>query len=336
MLTPPSTSDEKISASLQTHYGLQTRTLTFLPLGADMNTAVYRVDAADNTTYFCKLRSSNFDETSVELPAYFVAQGVPHILAPLATNTVRLDAELDDYKLILYPYIQGDNGYRIPLTEQQWFQFGAALKQIHTLNLPSPLAQKIQREDYSPRYRDQLKTYLHRIQTETFTDSLAAETAAYLNSKRAAILDLLTRAETHAHTLQSQPAAFVLCHFDIHAGNLLITRNDTFYIVDWDNPVFALKERDLMFIGGGQGFVGYTDAQQETLFYRGYGETQINQTALAYYRYERIIDDLAVECQQIFSTTANDADRAREFVYLKSNFEPDGTIEIAYNSDKSK
>jgi hypothetical protein len=43
-----------------------------------------------------------------------------------------------------------------------------------------------------------------------------------------------------------------LCHSDIHAGNILIDVNDDFYIVDWDNPILAPKEHDLMFIGGGQ------------------------------------------------------------------------------------
>ncbi len=33
---------------------------------------------------------------------------------------------------------------------------------------------------------------------------------------------------------------------------MLIDANDALYIVDWDNPILAPKERDLMFIGGGQ------------------------------------------------------------------------------------
>ncbi len=43
----------------------------------------------------------------------------------------------------------------------------------------------------------------------------------------------------------------MLCHSDIHGGNVLIAENDALYIVDWDEPIMAPKERDLMFIGGG-------------------------------------------------------------------------------------
>ena len=47
------------------------------------------------------------------------------------------------------------------------------------------------------------------------------------------------------------PTLFVLCHSDIHGGNILIADTGELYVVDWDDPILAPKERDLMFIGGG-------------------------------------------------------------------------------------
>ena len=38
---------------------------------------------------------------------------------------------------------------------------------------------------------------------------------------------------------------FVLCHSDIHAGNVLLGGNETIYIVDWDDPIMAPKELSL-------------------------------------------------------------------------------------------
>jgi spectinomycin phosphotransferase len=126
-----------------------------------------------------------------------------------------------------------------------------------------------------------------------------------------------------------------LCHSDVHAGNILIGANDAFYIVDWDNPILAPKERDLMFAGGGQGFLGHTAQEEETLFYRGYGPARVDPVALSYYRYERIIQDIAVFCEQIFLTDEGGEDRERAFHYLKSNFQPNGTIEIARRADQT-
>ena len=158
---------------------------------------------------------------------------------------------------------------------------------------------------------------------------------AILQKHRAEILDLVERAEHLAQDLQARSPECVLCHSDIHAGNVVVDADDELYIVDWDSPVLAPKERDLMFPGGGQGFIGHTAEDEETLFYRGYGPAQIDPVALAYYRYERIIQDIAAFCEEIFSTAGGE-DREQALRYLMSNFLPDHTVEIACASDKTR
>jgi spectinomycin phosphotransferase len=62
-----------------------------------------------------------------------------------------------------------------------------------------------------------------------------------------------------------------------------------------------------MFAGGGQFGAGRTAQEEETLFYQGYGPTAIDPAALAYYRYERIVEDIAVYCEKLFlSDTGGD------------------------------
>jgi spectinomycin phosphotransferase len=106
------------------------------------------------------------------------------------------------------------------------------------------------------------------------------------------------------------------------AGNFLVDADDALYIIDWDNPILAPKERDLMFIGGAQGFRGYSAQEEEILFYRGYGQTQIDPIALAYYRFERIVEDIAIYCEQLLSTQRGGEDREQSLHYLKPNFFP--------------
>jgi spectinomycin phosphotransferase len=107
------------------------------------------------------------------------------------------------------------------------------------------------------------------------------------------------------------------------------------YLVDLDAPILAPKERDLMSIGAGLMGEWHTPAEEAALFYRGYGPTAIDPVALAYYRYERIVADIAVECGQIFLSSDGGADRAQALDFLKSNFLPDHVIEIAYRADQS-
>ena len=334
MLEKPDLQDERIIACLHDEYELEVIQITFLPLGADQNTAVYRAVADDEIPYFLKLRSGVFDQTSVVLPSFLSHRGIRPIIAPLSTKTGHLWANLDAFKLILYPFVEGQNAFEVDLSDRQWSDFGTALKSIHSAEVPPALIRRIRRETYSPQWRDIVETFLKRVVDDLFDDPVAVKSAALLRVKRPDILDLVGRAERHALILQEQPQEFVLCHSDIHAGNILIDTNGTFYIVDWDDPILASKERDLMFVGGGVGGV-WNEVREEELFYEGYGETEIDSIALAYYRYERIIEDIAIYCEQILSTDDGGEDREQSFQYLASNFLPNNTIEIAYKSDKT-
>ena len=104
--------------------------------------------------------------------------------------------------------------------------------------------------------------------------------------------------------------------------------------MDWDDPILAPKERDLMFIGGGIDDLWKGEEQIE-MFYQGYGNAQIDSTALAYYRYERVIEDLVVICDLLLSTEEGGKDRERSYGWFTSNFEPGQTIEIADRTAQS-
>ena len=335
MLEKPELEDQSIIDCLQTEYGLRVEAIAFLPLGADQNTAVYRATTGDPADYFVKLRRGAFDEASVAVPKYLGELGIPHIIPPLATRAGRLWANLAPFKLILYPYVEGRDGFERNLSDSQWVEFGAALKRFHGAGIPPAITGGLPREEFSPRWRDTVRLFLERIQRETFAEPVAAELAAFLSSKRDETLDLVARAEGLAQRLREQTPAFIVCHADMHAWNLLVCDGGDFYIVDWDTLMFAPRERDLMFIGAGLGGRGHTPREEEALFYQGYGPTRIDPAALAYYRYERIVEDIAVYCEQLFLSDEGGEDRCQSLGYLKSNFVPGGVIELARQADKA-
>lgn len=327
MLEKPDLADERIVDCLRETYDVQAAQVLFLPLGADENTAVYHI-ATDATTYFLKLRSGIFDETSVLVPKFLHDQGIRQIIPPLAANTGQLWTDLDDFKAILYPFIDGQNGYERPLTDDHWRELGATLRQIHTAVIPPTLTRSIRRETFAPQSRDVVRQALAEWVTAVYADPVARDCAAFLQSKRTQLTKLVTRTEQLAQALQAEMPAFTLCHADMHAGNVLIG-DQAFYVVDWDTLLFAPKERDLMFAGAGLFGHGRSPAEEERLFYQGYGETEVNLTALAYFRRERIVEDIAIYCQQLLLTSDGGADREQSLYYLKSNFLPGSTIELA-------
>jgi spectinomycin phosphotransferase len=336
MLEKPELDDAKIIDCLRDAYGLNIVEIAFLPLGADQGTAVYRAVSADETPYFVKLRRGVFDEIIVAIPRLLYDQGIRQIIAPLATLSGQLSAAVDNFNLMLYPFVEGRNGYEVALSERQWGEVGQAFKRIHATLVPPALAARIPRETYSAHWREIVKGFEAQVETARFDDPVAAELAAFLKEKQPEISRLVRRAERLSDVLQARSHEFVLCHTDIHAGNLLIDSNGSgaLYVVDWDNPIFAPRERDLMFIGGGQGFAGYTADEEEMLFYRGYGRVHIDYAALAYYRAERIVQDVAAYSEQILLSDEGGADRQEGLRQLTRQFEPGAVVEMAYRSDK--
>ncbi|NTW44426.1 MAG: phosphotransferase [Anaerolineaceae bacterium] len=140
----------------------------------------------------------------------------------------------------------------------------------------------------------------------------------------------MNKTEFYAQKLLKNQPETTLCHGDIHGWNLLIPNESSLFIVDWDTLVFAPKERDLMFIGCGLGGRSLSPIQEEVFFYEGYGQAFINPVAMAYYRYERVIEDFAVCCEHIFSTENDNEDRQLSMRIIKSYFLPNSPLDYAH------
>lgn len=334
MLEKPNVSEAEIRSCLLDHYGLATAQIVFLPIGADKDTAVYRIVAKDRTAYFLKLRRGDEEETSAVLPKLLGDQGVKQTIAPMETIDQRPTASFKHYMLVLFPFVEGRSGFDVEMSDRNWADLGIGLRAIHNVAVPPVILRQLQRETYSAHWREVVKAILAGIDEET-ADPIATNLAEFLRAKRDEILNIVGSVERLATGFQGRSTEFVLCHADIHAGNVLIDAKDDLYIVDWDTAILAPKERDLMFVGGGVGGI-WNKAKDEALFYQGYGQTKTDQAAIAYYRYERVVEDIAAFSQQICSTDMGRGDRQEGLRQLTRQFAPNDVVEMAYRSEDSK
>ena len=357
MLEKPDIPDSLILARLREGYDLCADQVTFLPLGADVNTAVYRVDVENGQAYFLKLRKGPFEEITVTLPHFLQQEGLKTILSALETRAspdarrrfvelcvncgvtptiytqfeilpARLWEDLGEYKMILYPFIEGQDGYQVSLSNGQWRDFGASLRMVHDSMPPPQIHGLIPRETYDARWRNRVKGFQEQVESKSFREPVAAKLAAFMRAQREEISRLVALAEELGANARARDLPLVICHADLHPGNLLINPGGAFYIVDWDNPILAPRERDLMFIGAGIGG-SWDEDHAEALFYQGYGPAQVDRAALAYYRCERIVEDIAAFCEQLLETDAGGEDREQSYRYFTSNFLPGHEIDRA-------
>lgn len=332
MLVKPPLSDQHIIDCLNTYYGIEVATLTFLPLGADMNASVYKAEAHDQSSYFIKVKRGHHHDIGIAVVELLHNAGIQQIIPPVKTIRSQPTQRLDDFTLIVYPFIEGQNGFIRNLTDEQWPMLGKTLRQVHEIDVPSSIQHRVRREAYSPKWREIVRSLYTYIEAEPIGDEIALKLWAFMKAHALAIHRLVDGSEQLAQMLQNESPKFVLCHSDIHGGNVLMDSNNTIYIVDWDEPIMAPKERDLMFIGGGVANV-WNKPHEEALFYEGYGKTEINKTILAYYRHERIVEDIALYGQDLLLTTAGGENRAEMYKHFVAMFEPNGVVDIAFKTD---
>lgn len=324
---------QRIIDCLNADYGIAVATLTFLSLGADMNASVYKALTHDGLAYFVKLKRGHHHDISVTLLSLLQSSGIQQIIPPIKTTHGKEAQHIDGFTLIVYPFVEGQNGFCYNLTDEQWVTLGKVLRQVHEFDVPPSIKDRIRREAYSSKWREAVRSLLGSIDGNPTGDEIALRLQAFMKKHRGAIKRLVDRAESLSQKIQEQSPEFVLCHSDIHGGNVLIDVNGALYIVDWDDPIMAPKERDLMFIGGGVANV-WNNPHEETCFYKGYGKTKINKEILAYYRHERIVEDIAVYGQELLLKAGGGEDRPEMYKQFIAMFEPRGVVDIAFKTDE--
>ncbi len=334
MLEKHALSDLVITKCLKTNYGIEAATLTFLPIGADINASMYKVQAFDQTPYFIKIKQGYHHDISVEIVELLHRSGVQQIIPPIKTIQGKATQPIDDFTLIVYPFVDGQDGFNKNLTEDQWIKLGKALKQIHDLEVPTSIQKQIRQETYSAKWREVVRSIYTHIDADPIGDEIALKLHKFMKKNMPDIHRLVDRAEQLGEKLQNSSLPFVLCHSDIHGGNVLLDNNSQIYIVDWDEPIMAPKERDLMFIGGGVGNV-WNQPLEEQFFYKGYGKTEMDITALTYYRHERIVEDIAIYSHELLLKTTGGEDRLEMYRQFIAMFEPQGVVDIAFITDES-
>ena len=330
MLERPALADRLILACLQHHYDLEFVNLEFLALGNDPTAWVYKVSTTTEP-YFLKLKRGDIAPASVYVPHYLHTSGIEQVVAPMPNMDGELWTLLADYVLILYPYITAQTGMEIGLSSQQWIELGTILRKIHTTTFTVEIALKIPRESFTPNPK--WMGTIHAVQailSQPFDDPYSQELAIFWTQHAEEITNIISRTEELGRMLQTRSLPFVLCHADIHTANVLVDAHGQLFIVDWDGTIFAPKERDLMFVVGERS----NTSTAEQAFLNGYDTTDIDWLAIAYYRYEWVVQEIAEYAglvflaQDIGDLTKQDAVRG-----FKQLFDAGDVVDQAHESE---
>jgi spectinomycin phosphotransferase len=290
MREQPGIPEERLRGCLRDQYGLILATLEFLPRGLDFNAGVYRVVSEQGTSYLLKVTTRSLYEPGFLVPAYLSKQGITSVVAPVPTKSSALWTKLMDWTVIVYPFIDGDTSLA-GMTNEHWKEVGTIFKGIHQVRHSPESFPSLRKESFDPA---EYTRWVHDFETQHLLSrhgGSASERDLLTSwvSHQSTIRTVVTSLEKLAEVLRSRIFPYVICHADLHPANLIRDHAGHVFVIDWDEVMLAPKERDFIFVR----------SPQADAFWEGYGQREIDWMVLAYFLWERVVQDLIVNAQDV-------------------------------------
>jgi len=314
-----------VADALLERYGLDAVSIEPVAGGQDAQARVYRVATRDpDARYLVKVRPADAArDVAAVVTRHLHETGARHVVAPVQPRAGKKPEP--GFALTVSPFVDGRTGVEAGLSDRQWRELGAFTRRLHATVPPSSVVGLLGTETYRPAEIDLVRRIDAELAGQKPSPSGAAgDVAASWRVRRDTILALADRTEELGRQLARGALPLVLCHADLHTWNVVVDVAGELWVVDWDEAVLAPKERDLMFVVGGIS-ARLVTPQATKAFFAGYGETTIDEPALAYYRHAWAIQDIGSYAQQALHGDER-PEAARIFASL---FEPGEIVAIA-------
>lgn len=336
MLHPQELSASQIGAVLAQAWDVHAASVVQRPAGADAGATVYQVGARDGTRWWLKCRRYAVDDTVWQVLQHLRGPlGLGEVAAPQPTRDGSPALRADGLQWTLFAYVEGQSGFEAALSQQQWQRLGDVLRRVHEARLPPSLAAGLARPGFDDDTAvERVGAWLRRGDARWPVPDVLAE--QYLRSwrqHRRRIAEVWQHCVALRERLAPQALQRVLCHGDLHAGNLLLRADGGLCLIDWDDMMLAPRERDLMLVGAGVG--GRWGRDDPPGFRAGYGEVAVDPARLAYYRHWRILHDVQEFHDLLLEPGAAarpSTQRRHALRYMDEQFAPGNVVDSAARS----
>lgn len=245
MVTEPNLDKDTLKSLLQEQFGIAVKNLTFNPKG--WASWSYIVETADKNRYFLKIyKNENFDSQNFEFTSKLSSDcGINNIAHPIKAKSGNIVLDFSNFKIVIFNYIEGATSADRKLNDPQLESLGELLAKTHqSKNIIGPY--QVQEDFSNPHKKDILNLFNKLESVNPRNDYQKEAKELYLKYKRKFLeeLEILDQLESK---LANQKLVFVNCHGEPSPDNIMLTPQGEVFLIDWDFPLFAPKEKDLMF-----------------------------------------------------------------------------------------
>jgi len=277
-------------------YGIEITDIEFLLRGFGGD--CYRAESLTGISYFLKLHDPVANQmTAASSRAFYlplmhqlsVKRILPDIPHPLPTLDGNLSLKIGASELVVTNFIEGElvgfDGLPEPILIRLAEMVGVLHHNRAKFEFEFPFI-----EGFDIVFESDL------LQSFDTLSSLPENATPGQKSLQEIILPRKTQITTDLEQLKELQSyarntnkPMVICHTDLHGGNLMTDEQGTLYILDWENALTAPPEHDLFFFAGENGFW--------ELFWPHYARhfpaASIDPELLRFYFYRRALEDIA-------------------------------------------
>lgn len=244
MISEPTIDKTQLIPLLEESYNIKVETILFNPKGEASWS--YSIETSDKKYFLKLIKSKDFNSDPYEFTFRLFSEGnIQNIVHPLKVASGEISLLFEEFNLVLFDYIDGKTIREQALNEHHLEELGEILAKIHQSK--DIVGAYTQKEGFdNPHKADIINIYKSLESLGELNEIQEKTKHLYLDYKEK-FLDEQNKLEELISKLKSQNIEFVNCHGEPSPGNVIVSKDGKIYLIDWDFPLFAPKEKDLLF-----------------------------------------------------------------------------------------
>ncbi len=245
MITEPTLNKQELQQSIEEGYGIKINEMKFIPQGECSWS--YQVTTEQDKKYFLKIYVTEIDEQVFQvLYDLFEKCGITNISHPNKNQQGKIKSQFESYTYALFNFIDGQDSKQMTFSDQQYFELGVLIGKIHSsVDKIEPFPKK---ETFSV-HGDDFKRVMDSLDTQSEeNDRFIFEMKDLIRKNKERIVQEYDEFNELQNDMLQKKIESLNCHGDPTPANLLVDVEGEIYLIDWDDPIYAPKEKDLVFL----------------------------------------------------------------------------------------
>ena len=237
---------------LKAAHALPLQSITFFPEGED--SYGYVIASETGEKYFAKA-STAVPNSCLQVASLLRHQcNISGIVAPLETQNAKLSVPWQDFRVSLFPFIEGKSRWDLwkigkDFTDAELSLTAALLATIHGCT-DTIASDSLTVAKYDLPLRHELHTVLEAPEKIPAQNGYQKRLLEAIVQHRSEILQTLERYDSLGRSASVLQTPFVITHGDPTPGNLIIDAENRLHIIDWDGVSLGPPEKDLVSFTG--------------------------------------------------------------------------------------